>query len=137
MNRISDEKYKDAKGCLKRFAYNKLNILTIRFDLVGITGINYDNELIRTNKINDIVANSVIRLEENKALNQSIREYKAVELAKKLVNDEDSLYILEHLYDKQDMRRWEIINNVMSESTFRRKHKKLVLTVYDILKKDL
>ena len=137
MNRISDEKYKEAKGCLKRFAYNKLNILTIRFDLIGITGINYDNELIRTNKINDIVANSVIRLEENNALNQSVKEYKAVELAKKLVNDEDSLYILEHLYDKQDMRRWEIINNVMSESTFRRKHKKLVLTVYDILKKDL
>ena len=134
MNRISDEKYKEAKGCLKRFAYNKLNILTIRFDLIGITGVNYDNELSKTNKINDIVANSVIRLEENKELQRSIKEYKAVELAKKLVDD-DSLYILEHLYDKQDMRKWEIINNVMSDSTFRRKHKSLVLAVYDILKK--
>ena len=134
MKRITDKEFDEAKGCLKRFSYNKLNIITIRLDLMTLTGINYDNTKLNTNKINDVVGDSVIKIDENAILQKSIREYKAVEMAKKLI-DEDSLYILDHLYDKRDMRKWEIINNGMSESTYYRKNKLLILAVANALKK--
>jgi len=132
--RISDEKFREAKGCLRRYAYNKLNIVTIRFDIMNITGINYDSNTAKTNRINSVVENSVIELEENKELKKSVREIKAIEMTKKII-DEETLFILEHLYDKKDMTKWEIIGNGVSERSFYRKHKELILKIADILEK--
>ena len=132
--RISDEKFKEAKGCLRRYAYNKLNIVTIRFDIMNISAVDYSSGSVKTNSISDTVGNSVIQLDENKALKNSMREIKAVEMAKKII-DEETLYILEHLYDKKDMSKWEIIGNGVSERSFYRKHKELILKIADILEK--
>ena len=132
--KIPKEEYRKAKGCLKRYNYNCLNILMIRNDTIGLTGNNLDG-MPHSNQINDIVANTVIQLDQNKSLQQSIKEYKAVQLAVSKL-DEDSKLIFEHLYNKKDMSKWEIINEILykSEDTFNRKHCNLVHAVYQEIK---
>ncbi len=132
--KIPKEEYRKAKGCLKRYNYNCINILMIRNDTIGLTGNNLDG-MPHSNQINDIVANTVIQLDQNKSLQQSIKEYKAVQLAVSKL-DEDSKLIFEHLYNKKDMSKWEIINEILykSEDTFKQKHSKLVYAVYEELK---
>ena len=50
-----------------------------------------------------------------------------------LISDE-SLYVLEHLYIKRDMNKWEIIDNLhRSEETYKRRHKELVDAIHNEL----
>ena len=133
--RIPKEDYQKSKSCLKRYTYNCLNILMIRSDIINISAVNLDGLPHSKYSINDIVANSVIKLEENKELQQSIKEYNAVKKALLLVDD-DSRYIFEHIYEKKDMSKWEIVNSGMSERTFQRKYQDLIYKVYEELKKN-
>ena len=132
--RIPKEEYRKAKSCLKRYNYNCLNILMIRNDTIGLTGNSLDG-MPHSNQINDIVANQVISLEQNKSLQQSLKEYKVVQLALAKL-DNDSKFIFDHLYNKKDMSKWEIINEnlYISENLFKQKHSKLVYAVYEELK---
>ena len=134
--RLDKEEYKYAKRCLKRFNYNKLNILMRRTDLMSLSAVNIDGQPKGKNKISDIVGQTIVRIEEDKELNKSIKEYKAVLLAREMI-DEDSKYILDHIYDMQDMNKWDIVyseERPMSEITFKRKHSKLVYAVLEQLK---
>lgn len=90
-----------------------------------------------SNQINDIVANTVIQLDQNKSLQTSIQEYKAVQLAICKV-DSDSKFIFDHLYNKKDLSKWEIMNEhlYISEVVFKRKHANLVYAVYEQIKEN-
>ena len=84
-------------------------------------------------RISDNVLNSVIELQEDKELQNTIKEYKAVLQALQLVN-KDSKYIFEKLF-VESKTKWEIINDGMSERTFVRRKSDLVYAVNRELKK--
>lgn len=135
--KIDTEEYRYAKRCLKRFNYNKLNIIARRTDLLNISSTGIDGLPKGKNSISDIVGKTVIRIEEDEELNKSTNEYKAVILAREIVDD-DSKYILDHIYVMKDMNKWDIIysdERPMSEATFKRKHSSLVYAVAEELKK--
>ena len=135
--RLDKDEYNYAKRCLKRFNYNKLNILMRRADLMSLSAVNIDGLLKGKNKVNDMVGQTVIRIEDDKELNKSIKEYKAVLLTREIVDD-DSKYILDHIYDMQDMNKWDVVyskERPMSQRTFERKHSRLIYEVEKQLKK--
>lgn len=133
--RIDKNEYRYAKRCLKRFNYNKLNILMRRTDLMSLSAVGIDGLPKGKNKISDIVGQTVVRIEEDKELNKSIKEYKAVLLAREIIDD-DCKYILDHIYDMKDMNKWDVVRErPMSEGTFKRKHSNLVYKVLEQIKK--
>ena len=133
MNKISREDYKEAKGCLKRYNYNCINIMNIRADIMSIGGQSIDGMPKAPYAISDKVFNSVIKLQEDEHLQKSIKEYKAVVQALQLV-DEDSKKIFETIYILSKSK-WELINNGMSERTYFRKKTELITQVSKELKK--
>ena len=133
--RIDKNEYRYAKRCLKRFNYNKLNILMRRTDLMSLSAVGIDGLPKGKNKISDIVGQTVVRIEEDKELNKSIKEYKAVLLVREIIDD-DCKYILDHIYDMKDMNKWDVVRErPMSEGTFKRKHSNLVYKVLEQIKK--
>ena len=121
--RIPKEEYNKAVGCLKRYDYNCINIVNIQSDILSLSIAPNDGLPKEPYSIGDTVFNKVTQLEENKELNKSIKEYKAVVQALKLVS-KDSKYIFEELYRKGNTK-WRIIDSGMSERTFeRRKNEK-------------
>lgn len=133
MNKISREDYKEAKGCLKRYNYNCINIMNIRADIMSLGGQSIDGMPKAPYAISDKVFNSVIKLQEDEHLQKSIKEYKAVVQALQLV-DEDSKKIFETIYILSKSK-WELINNGMSERTYFRKKTELITQVSKELKK--
>lgn len=133
MNKISREEYKEAKGCLKRYNYNCINIMNIRADIMSLSGQSIDGMPKAPYAISDKVFNSVIKLQEDEHLQKSIKEYKAVVQALQLV-DEDSKKIFETIYILSKSK-WELINNGMSERTYFRKKTELITQVSKELKK--
>lgn len=132
--RLSKEDYKKANDCLKRYNYNCINILNIRADIISIGSPATDGMPKAPYRISDSVFNSVIQLQEDKQLQKSISEYKAVIQALELVNA-DSKLIFEELYIK-GKSKWEIINdNGLSERTYFRRKSELIKTVHKELKK--
>ena len=85
------------------------------------------------NNVSDRVLESVIKLQEDEALQVAIKEYKAVVQAIQLVN-KDSKYIFEEMYIKSKSK-WEIIDSGMSEATFKRRKSDLIQAVHKELKK--
>lgn len=131
--RLSKEDYREAKGCLKRYNYNCIKIMNIRSDIMDIGSPSLDGLPKAPYSTSDRVLNSVIKLQEDKDLQEAIKEYKAVVQALELVN-KDSKYIFEQLYI-MSKTKWEIINSGMSERTFFRRKKDLILAVNKELKK--
>lgn len=131
--RLSKEDYREAKGCLKRYNYNCIKIMNIRSDIMDIGSPSLDGLPKAPYSTSDRVLNSVIKLQEDKNLQEAIKEYKAVVQALELVN-KDSRYIFEQLYI-MSKTKWEIINSGMSERTFFRRKKDLILAVNKELKK--
>ena len=76
--RIAKEEYNKAVGCLKRYNYNCLNIINIRADIMGISIPNTDGMPKTPHNISDSVYNQYIKLQEDKELQKSLKEYKAV-----------------------------------------------------------
>ena len=134
MSRLSKEEYREAKGCLKRYNYNCINMMNIKMDVMSIHSSKLDGMPKALHTISDSVLNSVIQLQENEQLQKSIKEYKAVSQALELVN-KDSKYIFEQLYIKCKTK-WEIMDSGMSERTFARRKGDLILAVYKELKKN-
>lgn len=133
MNKISREDYKEAKGCLKRYNYNCINIMNIRADIMSLGGQGIDGMPKAPYAISDRVFNSVIKLQEDEHLQKSIKEYKAVVQALELVN-KDCKELFEKYYI-QSKSKWDIINSGMSERTFGRRKQELIYAVGNELKK--
>lgn len=132
--RIPKEEYKEALGYLKRYNYNCVNIINIRADIISLGAVNIDGMPKTPYSISDNVLNSVIELEENKELNQSIKEYKIVMQAIQLVS-EDAKTIFEQMYIKGNSK-WDIIRSGMSERTYERRKAELIDGVNKEIKKD-
>lgn len=133
MERLPKEDYKEAVGCLKRYNYNCINIMNIRADIMSISAPTTDGMPKAPYSISDSVYNQYIKLQENKELQKSLREYKAVVQAFHLIS-KDSKYIFEQMYIKSKTK-WEIINTGMSEGTFKRRKSELIYAVDKELKK--
>lgn len=131
--RLSKEDYREAKGCLKRYNYNCIKIMNIRADIMSIGSANLDGLPGAPYNTSDRVLDSVIKLQEDEDLQQTIKEYKAVVQALQLVN-KDSKYIFNKQY-QLGQTKWEIINFGMSERTYERRNKDLIYTVHKEFKK--
>lgn len=103
-------------------------------DIMSIGSPNFDGMPKAPYTISDSVLNSVIRMQENTALQQSIKEYKVVIQALELVN-EDSKLIFDELYVKNKYK-WDIIQTKgLSERTYVRRKSELIRAVHKELKK--
>lgn len=134
--RIPKEEYNNARACLQRYAYNCRYILTRRDDIMQLSGVNMDGMPHSKYSISDIVANAVIKLDEDSSIKQSIKEFDIVQNALLLV-DHDTKMIFEYLYEKKDKNigKYEICDAIgISEDTFKRKHRNLVYAVYETMK---
>ena len=131
--KLSKEEYREAKGCLKRYNYNCVKILNIRADIMDLGAQNLDGLPKPKNNVSDRVLESVIKLQEDEALQVAIKEYKAVVQAVQLVN-KDSRYIFEEMYIRSKSK-WEIIDSGMSERTYERRNKDLIYEVHKEIKK--
>ena len=131
MTRLSNEDYNEAVGILERYNYNCLNIVIIPKDIVGIKSTANDGQPKAPYSISDPVFNTIVELEDNELLKKSIREYKIVERAKVLLNDEDVDYIFENLF-RLKRNKWDIINERnISYETFKRRKRALIYAVHN------
>lgn len=109
--------------------------MNIKMDIMSIGSPNFDGMPKAPYTISDSVLNSVIRMQENKILQQSIKEYKVVVQALELVS-EDSKLIFDELYVKNKYK-WDIIDLLnKSEETYKRRKKDLIYAVHKELKKE-
>lgn len=132
--RLNKEEYKEAVGCLKRYNYNCIKIINIRNDYMSLSSAVSDGMPKAPYSISDTVFNQVIQMEEDKELQKSIKEYKAVSQALQLVS-EDCKLIFKELYIKNKYK-WDIINdNALSERTYVRRKSELIMSVHKELKK--
>lgn len=74
--------------------------MNIRMDIISIGSLNFDGLPKAPYTISDSVLNSVIRMQENKVLQQSIKEYKVVVQALELT-DKITKEIFEEEYQKR------------------------------------
>ena len=131
--RLENQEYRQAVNCLKRYNYNCIKIMSIREDIMSISGLNMDGMPKPKYSKSDMVLNSVIQLQEDEELKRAVKEVKAVQMALQLV-DEDCKNIFEKIYI-QSKSKWELINNGMSERTYFRKITELITLVNKELKK--
>ena len=131
--RLSNEEYKEASLCLKRYNYNCIKIMNIRADIMSIGSPVLNGMPKAPYSVSDRTLKAVIELQENEHLQKAIKEYKAVVQAIELVN-KDSKYIFEEFYIKSKPK-WEIINSGISERTFVRRKGDLIYAVHKELKK--
>ena len=132
--RIPKEEYNKAGGCLKRDNYNCINIINIQSDILSLSIAPYDGMPKAPYNVGDTVFNKVIQLQENKELNKSIKECKAVVQALQLV-DEISKSIFEEEYRKGNTK-WQVIHSLnISESTYERRKRNLIYNTYKEVKK--
>lgn len=131
--RLSKEDYREAKGCLKRYNYNCIKIMNIRADIMNIGSPSLDGLPKAPYSTSDRVLESVIKLQEDKELQETIKEYKAVVQALQLVN-KDAKEIFKKQY-QLGLTKWEIIDSGMSEGTYKRRHSDLVYAIHKELKK--
>ena len=131
--RLENQEYRQAVNCLKRYNYNCIKTMSIREDIMSISGLNMDGMPKPKYSKSDMVLNSVIQLQEDEELKRAVKEVKAVQMALQLV-DEDCKNIFEKIYI-QSKSKWELINNGMSERTYFRKKTELITQVNKELKK--
>lgn len=131
--RLENQEYRQAVNGLKRYNYNCIKIMSIREDIMSISGLNMDGMPKPKYSKSDMVLNSVIQLQEDEELKRAVKEVKAVQMALQLV-DEDCKNIFEKIYI-QSKSKWELINNGMSERTYFRKKTELITQVNKELKK--
>ena len=132
--KIKKEEYNKAVGCLKRYNYNCVNIINIQKDILSISVTQNDRLPRSPYSVSDVVFNKVVQLQDNKELNKSLTEYKAVVQALQLL-DKDSKYIFEKEF-RENKDKWQIINDMnVSEETYKRRKHKLIYAVDRELKK--
>lgn len=87
MEKLSKEDYREAKNCLKRYNYNCITIMNIKWDIMGLSSAVVDGMPKAPYRVSDSVLNSVILLQQNEQLQQCTKEYKAVVQALQLVDN--------------------------------------------------
>ena len=132
--RLSREDYRKAEGCLRRFDYNSATILFKRDDMFGLSAVEYSDMPKAPYSISDNVLKPIIALEDDKEYQKAVKEYKAVDLAKKIVN-KDCLIIFEELYRKKNGKYKIMYENGYSEATYKRRKQELIYAVHEELKK--
>lgn len=101
MKRLSKDEYNKSKRCLKRYNYNCINIMNIQSDILSLS-VAHCNGLPRAPySVGNTTLNKVIQLEDNKSLQNSIREYKAVVQALILINDNITNEMFKEEYQKR------------------------------------
>lgn len=134
MERINKEDYNKAKGCLKRYNYNCINIINIQSDILSLSIAPMDGLPKAPYSVGNVTLNKVIQLEENPELRKSIKEYKAVVQAIQLVNEESKL-IFEKEF-RESKYKWDVINELnKSEETYKRRKRELIYAVHNELNK--
>lgn len=134
MERLNKEDYNRAKGCLKRYNYNCINIINIQSDILSLSVAPMDGLPKTPYSVGNITLNKVIQLEENPNLQKSIKEYKAVVQAIQLVNEESRL-IFEKEF-RESKYKWDVINELnKSEETYKRRKRELIYAVHNELNK--
>ncbi len=134
MERLSKEDYREAKGCLKRYNYNCINIINVQQDILSISIAPIDGLPKAPYSVGNTVLNKVIQLEENEELQKSIKEYKAVTQALQLVNEECKI-IFEKEF-RESKYKWDVINSLnKSEETYKRRKRELIYAVHSELNK--
>lgn len=131
--KLTREEYREAKGYLERYNYNCIKIINIRADIISIGSPSLDGMPKAPYTISDRVFNSVVRLQEDKDLQNTLKEYKAVVQAMAKVSEDSKVIFNKHYQLGQS--KWEIINSGMSEGTYNRRHSDLVYAVYNEIKK--
>lgn len=132
--RLEKEDYRKAVGALKRYNYNCINIINIQADILSISVAPISDAPRVPYGVGNTTLNKVIQLEENKELQQSIKEYKAVVQALQLVDDV-AKDIFEEEYRKGN-KKWKVTNKLnISESTYERRKKTLIYAVHEEIKK--
>lgn len=131
--RIPKEEYNKAVECLKRYDYNCINIVNRQSDILSLSIAPISDMPRVPYGIGDTTLQKVLQLESDVDLQKSIKEYKAVVQALKLVN-KDCKLIFEELYRKGNTK-WQIIDSGMSEGTYKRRKSELIYIVYKELKK--
>ena len=134
MERLNKDEYNRAKGCLKRYNYNCINIINIQSDILSISIAPIDGLPKAPYNVGNITLNKVIQLEENPNLQKSIREYKAVVQAIQLVSEE-SILIFEKEF-RESKYKWDVIRELnKSEETYKRRKRELIYAVHNELNK--
>lgn len=134
--RLSNEEYKEAVGCLKRYNYNCINIMNIQSDILSLSIAPADGMPKAPYAVSNTVLNKVIQMEENVGLQKSIKEYKAVIQALELVSEESKL-IFEKEY-RESRYKWDVIDILnKSEETYKRRKRDLIYAVHKELKESL
>lgn len=93
--------------------------------------------LPKAHNVSDSTLDKVIQLDENQILQRCAKEIKAVNQAVILLNDEVIKEIFEEYKrkGKQGYNKWNIIDKLnISESTHKRRKKKLIYTINNELK---
>ena len=131
--KLSKEEYKEAKGCLKRYNYNQIKLMNIRDDIMSLCAVDVDGMPKAPYSTSDRVLDSVIKLQEDSNIKEASKEIKIVNQAIELIS-KNAKYIFKHQYQLgQD--KWDIINEGMSEGTYKRRHSELVYAVHKEIKK--
>ena len=134
MSRLSKEEYREAVGCLKRYNYNYIKMMNIKYDIMSLSSPVLDGMPKAPYKISDSVLNSLIRIQDNEELQKCIREYKIVVQALQLV-DSITKEIFEEEYQSGNENRWNIIDKLhISEDIYKRRKRKLVYLVHKEIK---
>lgn len=134
MERLSKDDYNRAKGCLKRYNYNCINIINIQSDILSLSIAPNDGLPKAPYSVGDSTLKKVIRLQENVDLQKSIKEYKAVIQALQLV-DSDCKIIFEKEF-RESKYKWDVIDELnKSEETYKRRKRELIYAVHNELNK--
>lgn len=123
-------------GCLERYNYNCIKIMDIEKNVLCLNSITLDG-LPKAHNVSDSTLDKVIQLDENQILQRCAKEIKAVNQAVILLNDEIIKEIFEEYKrkGKQGYNKWDIIDKLnISESTHKRRKKKLIYTINNELK---
>ena len=132
--KLNKDEYKKAEGCLRRYNYNCITIINIRADIMTVGVPSNDGMPKAPYNISDSVYNQYIKLQEDKELQKSLTEYKAVKQGLELVN-KDSKGIFEYYY-LRNKSRWETMDILgLSERSFVRRKGDLIFAVNKELKK--
>lgn len=132
--RIDREDYKEAVNCLKRYNYNCINIINIKTDILSLSINPVDGMPKAPYIVGDTTLNKIIKLEDNKELQRSIKEYNVVNQALAIV-DKMSKEIFEEEFRKGKYK-WEVIEQLKtSEETYKRRKRSLIYAVNKEIKK--
>lgn len=110
--------------------------MNIQSDILSLSVAPCDGLPRAPYSVGNTTLNKVIQLEDNKSLQNSIREYKAVVQALSLVNDESKL-IFEKEF-RESKYKWDVIDELnKSEETYKRRKRELIYAVHNELNKKL